>query len=387
MLRVVGYVMAFVLLVSVSGEAQPSTPPTDAQVRVLGLEARLNPALRTAHLKELAMLMDSLSLPEVKKLQGAFQYALLLLCDPEIVSSLDKEAVAAVDKSLERLFDFDEIARDTRWEPLIYAYGFFNLDVRPELIIPVLERWNSFSDEKKGPLNPTYIHLIDAVCKPLVSGELVDRATTKRALEIVLPALKDLYVAPAKPGTFFHAPSHCCLILGPLYDRWIDDAEFGPLVIEHLGERVAFEGLMASQLAGAVEGDEPLNRMERRYYFYIGSYLANSLARLNARSALPALERSLAIYKRDKADGRVMAYTQRALLALGNEEARAAFERDLKDADKGEECIKTLVWLCRNGQGETLEYGEEKLGALLKCEPNNALRTYFSSELEKMIGR
>lgn len=366
--------------------AQDETLPSEAEIRVLGLEARLNPEVRNGNLLQLATLMDSLSSDQVHERQGAFQYALLLQCDPEILPTLDPVAVKAVDKSLERIFDFSEIARDTKWEPLIYAYGFFNRDVSPEQIAAVLSQWESLSDKEKAPLNPTYIHIVDAVCKPLVAGELKDRETTRVALGIILPALKDLYIAPAKSGTFFHAPSHSCLILGPLYDRWIDDDEFGPLIKQHLGDRATFEKFLSSQLAGAVEKDTDLTRMESRYYFYIGSYLANTLARLDARSTLPELERSMEIYKREDADGRVMKYTQRALLALGNEMARAEFEGDLKDVTKNEACLKTLVWLSRNGRGETKAYGEEKLGAILECKPEEALRTYFESELLKLRG-
>ena len=374
----------FSSMVSGSAFAQATAPPSNAEIRALGLEARLNPKVRNGNLQQLANLMESLSPEQVHELQGAFQYALLLQCDPEIISTLDPVAIKAVDKSLEGLFDLDKIARDTHWEPLIYAYGFFNRDVSPEQITAVLSRWESLSDKEKSPLNPTYIHVIDAVCKPLVAGELSDRATTRQALEIVLPALKDLYSAPAKSGTFFHAPSHGCLILGPLYDRWIHDDEFGPLITQHLGDRAAFERLLASQLIGVMEKETPLPRMESRYYFYIGSYLSNTLARLNARSALPALERSLEIYKREKVKGQVMKYTQRALLALGNETARAEFEEDLKDAAKQKTCIKTLVWLCRNGRGETKAYGEEKLGALFECNPEEALRKHFELELMKL---
>lgn len=369
------------IMISGSSFSQTTAPPTDAEIRALGLEARLDPTVRNTNLKQLAQWMDSLSTDQVHKRQSAFQYALLLQCDPEIVSTLDPVAMKAVDKSLERLFDFSEIARDTNWEPLIYAYGFFNRDVSPEQIAKVLSKWESMSEKEKTPLNPTYIHVIDAVCKPLVSGELKDRATTRQALEIVLPALKDLFVAPPKPGTFFHAPSHSCLVLGPLYDRWINDEDFGPLIKQHLGDRATFENLLASQLVGVVEKETPLPPMEYRYYAYIGSYLANTLARLDARSALPALERSMQIYEREKAGGRLMKYTQRALLALGNEATRAEFEEDLMESAKQEASITTLAWLCRNGRGETKAYAEEKLGALLECKADEALQKYFEMEL------
>ncbi len=372
------------LFFAIGGNAVAQAAPTDAQIRILGLEARLNPAVRNANMMQLADLMKSLFPTEVHALQGAFQSSLMLQCDPDIFPTLSAETIQAVDESLEGLFDFTEIARDTRWETLIYVYGFFNRDVKPEEIKAVLARWDALSDKEKAPLNPTYIHVIDAVCKPLVMGELKDKETTIQALEIVVPGLHDLYLAKAKPGTAFHGPSHGCLILGPLYDRWIDDPEIAPLLLKLFGDRAAFETLLASQLVGAVEKDAPLSRMENRYHFYIGSYLANSLARLDARSAVPALERSFRIYEREKAQGREILYTQRALLALGNASARADFEEDLKSPAKRETCRNTLVWFCQNGRGETKTYGEEKLGAMLDCKPEAALTRHLELELEAL---
>ncbi len=352
------------------------------QIRKLGLEARLDGVNRDAILRQLSEGMETLPKARVHELQGDFQYALLLQCDPEIYATLAPETIEGVDAALEGLFDFEDIDRDTHWEPLIYAYGFFNRDVDPEAIEKVLSRWASLSDKEKAPRYPTYIHVIDAVCKPLSMGSVGDKQRTREAMMLVLPALKSLFTAKPKPGTAFHGPSHACLILGPLYDRWSEDPNLGPLVVEHLGDREAFEALLQSQLAGAQEKPDSLSALERRYYFYVGSYLANTLARQNVRSAVPALRKSLALYEGNGGNKRVKSYTQRALVALGDDEARAQFEKSLADSQSNGQAVKTLVWLCRNGQDETREYGQLLLGKYLKCPPDDSLEAYFQQQLD-----
>lgn len=359
---------------------------TGASIRSLGLEARLDPGLRDARLREIAAHLKGLDAARVHDLQGDFQYALLLQCDPEIYDTLAPETIAAVDNSLEALFNLEDIDQDNRWEPLIYVYGYFNRDVTPETIRDVLARWNKLSDTEKAPRYPTYVHVIDAVCKPVSMGPLADPAATRAALEVVVPALKQMFLQPPMPGTAFHPPSHACLVLGPLYDRWAGDPELGPLVVQHLGSRAEFEAMMASQLPGGPGNSPPGSHVVYGYYAYIGSYLANTLARLDARSAVPALKQSLAIYEANEAKGRVIEYTQRALLALGDPDARAAFETRREDPAQHDACVAAAVWLARNGRGETKAYGLNALGALLACAPADALRVYFEREAEALKG-
>jgi len=353
-----------------------------AQIRKLGLEARLHPELRDARMRELAARMTELGPDGVHPLQGDFQYALLLQCDPEIYDSLAPETIEAVDTALEGLFSLDDIDRDNHWEPLVYAYGFFNRDVTLESIQRVITKWEEFSDEEKAPRYPTYIHVIDAVCKPVSMGLVGDRATTGAVLGLVVPALKEQFLMPPMPGTAFHPPSHACLVLGPLYERWIDDPDFGPILRDHLGDRAAFEMLLASQLPGARDPEVTLSHTDYGFYAYIGSYLANTLARLNARSAVPALKRSMVVYTDHGAKGRVLAYTNRALLALGAEDERVVFEAQLNDPEQRDASVETLAWLARNGQGETRHFAEVHLGALLRCAPENALTEYFTQSLK-----
>lgn len=360
------------------------TPVTGAHFRQLGLEARLDPAVRDARVQAIATLLRNLPAEQLHEFQEDIQFALLLQCDPEIYDTLAPETIAAVDQGLEALFSLEEVERSNHWEPLIYVYGFFNRDVTPDAIRDIIGAWDRLSDAEKAPRYPTYIHVIDAVTKPLSMGPLADAAMTREAMGIVVPALKAQFLLPPAPGTAFHPPSHACLVLGPLFERWYRDTDHGALVREHLGNRTEFEALMVSQLPGAPGRVTPLPELDYGYYAYIGSYLANALARMDARSAVPALRRSLAIYEAHGARGRVVAYTQRALLALADPEARAAFAAQLTDPAKREEHVATAVWLARNGQGETAVYGREKLGELLQCPPADALTNYFTMELHKL---
>jgi len=353
---------------------------TGDHIRQLGLEARLDADLRDGHLLEIAHLMRSLGSGAVRGLQGDFQYALLLSADPAIYDTLRPETIAAIDSGLEGLFSLEDIDRDNRWEPLIYAYGFFNRDVTAETVQRVLGYWSALPETDKVPRYPTYIHVIDAVSKPVSMGAVGDRENTRAILERVLPAMKRQFLQPPRPGTAFHPPSHACLVLGPLYDRWVDDPDFGALVVEHLGTRAEFEAMLASQLPGGLPEGPPASHMALGYYTYIGGYLANTLARLDARSALPALRRSLAIYEGQNGPGRTPEYTRRALLALGDPESRESFARRCENPEYREACIALAVWLARNGKNETKSYGEAVLGILLNCPPDLALETWFRQE-------
>ena len=357
---------------------------TGAQIRVLGLEARLDPVIRDAHLQQIAAHMGAMDAEAVHAIQGDFQYALMLMADPEIYDTLHPESIEAVDHRLEALFDLEAIDRDNHWEPLVYAYGFFNRDVDLQTIRDVVGRWEALSDSEKAPRFPTYIHVIDAVTKPVSMGLMGDVDNTRAVLEIVVPLLKDQFLQPPAPGTAFHPPSHACLVLGPLYDRWIDHPELGGVIRKHLGTRADFEAMLASQLPGGLPGGPPPSHMTYGYYAYIGSYLANTLARLDARSAVPALNRSITIYTEHKAKGRNLAYTRRALLALGDPEARSAFDAMVKDPAQRKEAIDLAVWCARNGRDETREFGLKYLGHLLQCTPEAALDTYFQQEADAL---
>jgi len=359
---------------------------TGAQIRVLGLEARLDPTIRDGRIGQLTAHMAAMDVEAIHAIQGDIQYALMLVADPEIYDTLSPRSIESVDAQLERLFDLEAIDRDNHWEPLVYAYGFFNRDVTLETIQEVVDRWEALSDAEKAPRFPTYIHVIDAVTKPVSMGLIGDVQNTGAVLEIVVPLLKSQFLQPPAPGTAFHPPSHACLVLGPLYDRWIDHPELGAIIRKHLGTRPDFEAMLASQLPGGLPSGPPPSHMTYGYYAYIGSYLANTLARLDARSAVPALKRSITIYTEHQAKGRTLAYTRRALLALGDPEARSVFHTMAGGLEKREEAIELAVWCARNGRNETRQFGLKYLGHLLQCAPEVALDTYFQREADALNG-
>lgn len=374
-------VAVVVVLFGATGALTADSAPDGEKIRALGLEARLDPAVRDDRLLKVADAMRDWPAGTVHDLQSDFQYALLLNTDRSIYDTLAPGTIDAIDNALEGLFSLDDIDRSNRWEPLIYTYGFFNRDVSPAAIQTVLEQWHALSEAEKAPRYPTAIHVIDAVCKPVSMGPLGDTADTRAALELVLPALKKQFLQEPRPGTAFHPASHACLVLGPLYDRWASHPEFGDLVLEHLGPRPDFESMLASRLPGGLPEGPPKSHMEYGYYSYIGSYLANTLARLNARSALPALRNSLAIYQERGGQDRAASYTRRALIALGDPGERATFEGQMDNDAERDAAMRTARWLARNGVGETRDYGAKALGTLIGCAPDDALAMWFRQEL------
>lgn len=373
----------FIILTLLSA-VLPVWAVSGADIRALGLSARLDPAHRDARLQEIAGIMEQLPRERVLALQGDFQYALMLHVDEGIYDSLSPETIEAIDNALERCFTLDDIARDNTWEPLIYTYGFFNRDVSAGTIQEVLYEWSELPEEEKAPRYPTAIHVIDAVCKPVSMGPIGDEATTGSILSIVVPAMKAQFLDEPKPGTAFHPPSHACLVLVPLYLRWAEHPVHGALIREHLGSRAEFEELLVSRLIGGLPDGVPESHMLYGYYGYIGAYLANALARLDARAAVPALRRSLQVYEERGKQGRASAYTRRALIALGDEASRAVLESQLKENPKADTVIDTAVWLARNGRGEARSYGEALLGKALGVDPEAALSAILEQSLRRV---
>ena len=353
-------------------------------IRHSGLTARANPERRNDAVQELAgwiKLLAGKDKVRLRSLQGAFQEALLLACDHAVYQTLTPATVRAVDEALETAFTLKEIGLSNDWNPLAYVYGFFNRDVTPEEIESVREGWLAIPEDEREPSYPTYVHLIDAVCKPLSMGPLSNAVETSRALAIAIPLLKSMLEQQPKPGRAFHVPTHAALTLAPLYDMWSKSEEFGPIIREFLGDRHQFVRLFTAQLVGNRSDRMYLSKADTNFYFYSGRYLANALARFGASEALPALRASMEVYRSKSAPQSTIHYTQRALIALGDQDARREFEDSIhRDADKQEE-MKTAVWLCRNGQGETVEYGRRKLAEMLDCESKVSLEIYFKKRL------
>ncbi|MDP8243343.1 MAG: hypothetical protein P9L94_04620 [Candidatus Hinthialibacter antarcticus] len=346
----------------------------------LGLEARIDPQVRNQRAQELATMILNAKTETVHEQMRPIQEALLLLCDRRVMPTLERKTIQMIDDALEKHITIEEIDRSVRLDRLSYVYGFFNHDVSPKEIIKYREQWASLSLEEKASRYPTYIHLFDLVCKPLSVGPLDSPQETAQALELAAPLLKQMVTQPPRPGTAFHEPSHAALVLGPLYERWADTADYGAIIQKHLGSREAFQQMLTAQLVGAQDQPLKLEKMEHTFYAYSGRYLANALARLNARSAVPALKKTLDVYQQTGAAPASIQYTVRALVALGDKDARAEFEKTLAEG----EGLNDLAWLARNGQGETLQYALNHLGKQLNVDPSHALKAYFETQLAAM---
>ncbi|GMV93137.1 MAG: hypothetical protein AMXMBFR82_29150 [Candidatus Hydrogenedentota bacterium] len=385
--------IALVLLVTALSTTGASTQPEDVvqdatAIHALGLRARLYPEERDPAVQRLAKSIAVLSASDkarLRELQQDFQEALLLVCDPEIYETLSTGTIEAVDTAIEGVVTMDDIKRDTEWEPLIYVYGFFNRDANAGEIVRIQDQWVSIPADEREPYYPTYPHAIDAVTKPLSMGPLFDPQETTQALNVATLLLRAMLLQPPLPGRGFHVPSHAALVIGPLYERWENDVRLGVQVKQHLGTRDELEALMAGQLVGAQPDLANLDDDAFGFYAYTGRYLANGLARLDARVAVPALRQSLEIYRAHEAPETTIAYTERALAVLGDADARAQLETALTAGE--DDALLTVVWICRNAQGEGRAYGCALLGEQMSVPADEALDAWFRRELEKAEGQ
>lgn len=359
----------------------------DAQrLERLALTARLHPDQAEAAVRQIATSLKTAAADraELRRRQGAYQKALLLLCDHDVIATLSPESREAVDEAIESVIGPGEI-RSGGWDRLAYVYGFFNHDVTPQQIESVAEGWRTMPEATRKRMYPPYPHLVDAVCKPLTVAGLADDEQTARALRVAIPLLKEMALGEPKPGRAFHPPTHAALNLGAIYARWRDDPTHGPLVRELLGEREAFEMMLAGRLIGAQPADR-LDRTAVGFFAYTGRYFANTLARLDARSAVPTLRRSLAVYQAKGVRGATIRYTRRALVALGDPALRQELETKLAANPQDPASVAQLVWLCRNGRGETVRYAQNLLAQSLNCDPDRALRVSFERRLQALGG-
>ncbi len=374
------------ICMAVAAFARPAAAADAAQLERLALGARLQPAQRDALVQQIAAHLQAASAnkAQLRRQQNGYARALLLVCDHDVIGTLSPATREAVDDAIESAIGLDDI-RSGGWDRLAYVYGFFNHDVTPEQIERIAQGWRDMTEAQRRRVYPTYPHLIDAMCKPLSVSGLGDDAQTDRALRTTIPLLKEMALGEPRPGRAFHPPTHAALVLGELYARWCDDATHGPLVRRLLGEREAFAKMLADRLIGA----QPANQLDRTavgFYAYTGRYFANTLARLDARSAAPVLRRSLALYEEKGAGGSTVAYTRRALVALGDAGLRDELETKLAADPRDPASVELLVWLCRNGRGETAVYGRKLLAQALGCEPAAALKVYFERRLSALGG-
>lgn len=351
-------------------------------IRILGLRARVHAEERDAAVQRLAESIAVLSASEketLRALQNDFQEALLLVCDSGIYETLSTGTIAGVDSAIESVVSIDDIARDTAWEPLIYVYGFFNRDTNAGEIVKIQQQWAAMGPEERESSYPTYPHAIDAVTKPLSMGPLFDPQETAHALQVGTALLRAMVLQAPLPGRGFHVPSHAALVLGPLYERWEDDVADGARVRQHLGSRDELEMLLAGQLVGAQPNYDGLEDYAYDFYAYSGRYLANGLARLDARGAVPALRQSLEVYRDHGAPEPTIAYTERALAVLGEPLERSKLEGAIAAGDA--DAWDTVVWMCRNAQNEGRDYACALLGERLGVPPDEALNAWFREQL------
>lgn len=357
--------------------------PDAGRIERLGLTARIDPSLRDRAIQQIAIRLKEMADADksrAQQMQSAFQEALLLVCDRDVIGTLSNETIEAVDDAIESTMSLDDLARGG-WDRLGYVYGFFNHDVTVKEIKRVADGWDAIPEDQREPHYPQYVHLIDAVCKPLSIDGLQSDQETSAALAIALPLLKSMLLQKPKPGRAFHPPSHAALILGPLYERWERSEKHRLQLLEYLGDRQEFVALMLGQLVGARNDRMDLTDRDYAFYAYTGRYLANALARLNARAALPALQHSLDVYQAKGVAASTTDYTRRSLIALGDESERTQLEQGTPD-----HVISIAVWLARNGQGETAAYGRRLLGDVLRCDPGEAIERHFRGRLATLGG-
>lgn len=361
----------------------PGLTRDSGAIREAGLVVWLDAGRRDQIVQQLADAIRVLSRSDrnrLEHLQGAFQEALLLAADREVYDTLATETIEAVDNALEAVFDLSDIHRSTDWEPLIYVYGYFNRDVRSEDIRRVADLWRAIPHSEREPLYPTYPHVIDAVCKPLSMGELA-AGDTADALEAAIPALREQLLTPARPGRSFHSPSHASIVLAPMYDRWPEGSRERGIIERILGTREDFIRLLIGQIVGSIANPDTLPEYAYPFYAYSGRYIANALARLDARAAVGVLLRSVDVYEERARDPLAVAYTRRALVALGDNEAREELRVRIANDQTQKDAVRELVWLCRNCHGEGLDFAQTTLARQLGVAPEMALRAYFENEL------
>ena len=152
------------------------------------------------------------------------------------------------------------------------------------------------------------------------------------------------------------------------------------MVRELLGTRAEFVALLKSRVVGGVPAPWDLPDFHYSFYAFDGQYFANALARIDAREAVEALKLSLEVYQEKVSHPSLIAYTQRALAALGDPDARSALGWSLSKAADGK-AIDALAWICRNAKGEGKSYAEGMLASKLGCRPEEALDAYLTKQL------
>jgi hypothetical protein len=361
--------------------ANDTTPET---LKIMGYESRIEPSVRADRLHEIALRLQALNQVDrdkLKKIQGAFQEALMQFTDLDVIITLDLRSVEEIDNALESIFTLDDIRNGYEWNSLAYVYGYFNHDVTLEEIKTVSNGWDELSDEEKAKQFPTYIHAIDAVVKPLAYWEQPSRREMINCLDAAVPLLNKILNQEPASGTAFHAPSHAMLILGDMYMRWEQGTKFwegDSMYIarptRYIGAKQAFGKLLNSMCIGSLENPDSLCKDEYRFYAVREYYIANTLARINWRFngvSAEIMKKSLAIYEKQGGAEKTIHAIKRCMIALHDNETRETF------AEKPMDHVEDFVWIIRNGKLEAVTYAETMLAHEIGCPVDKAMEFYY----------
>ncbi len=401
-----GMMMAVCCLVftAVSSSAQVSIGVMDAtaiakaatpeSIKLIGYRARITPQVRDDSLHQIARYIKALNEVDrgkLKSMQKTFQEALLLFTDFEVLFRHDMEkellhrgSIEAVDDALESVFTLEDIRSGYEWNDLAYVYGFFNHDVPVDDIKRVREGWETMPEEERAKQYPTYIHLIDAVVKPLAYWEKDSRREMNTALEEALPLLHDMLFMEPKPGRAFHAPSHAALITAPMYIRWFHEAGYNSRLTRTIGAKTIYGAKLIDLLLGHHPNPEEMKPDEYKFYTVREYYLANALARLNWRyngKTSERLHKSLEVFQQRGDAERTIHAVERCMAALKDKDIREKWEKDPL------QYVDDYVWIIRNGKQEAVTYATNMLASVMGCPVDKAFELYYKQKISDMQRR
>lgn len=357
---------------------------TPEKLRIMGYESIIYPELSADRLHEIAIRMLALNQVDrdkLKTMQQAFQDALMQFTFLEDFIKINRNSIEEVDNALESIFTLEDIKNGYEWNSLAYVYGYFNHDVTAEEIQQVSDGWDQLSEEEKAKQFPTYVHLIDAVVKPLAYWEQPSKREMLNALDAGVPLLKKLLTQEPAPGTAFHAPSHALIILGDMYMRWEqnskyweNDSMYIARPTRYIGAKQVFAQQLNSMCIGSVENPDSLSKDEYRFYAVREYYLANTLARINWRFngvTSDILRKSLSVYEKQGGAEKTIHAIKRCMASLKDKEIREEFSRNSIDH------VEDYMWIIRNGKLEAVTYGTKMLAGLIGCPVDKAVELYY----------
>lgn len=361
---------------------------TPEKLRIMGYESIIYPELSADRLHEIAIRMLALNQVDrdkLKTMQKAFQDALMQFTFLEDFIKINRNSIEEVDNALETVFNLEDIKNGYEWNSLAYVYGYFNHDVTVEEIQQVSDGWDKLSEEEKAKQFPTYVHLIDAVVKPLAYWEQPSKRKMLNALDVGMPLLNKLLMQKPAPGTAFHAPSHALIILGDLYMRWEEgtkywekDSMYISRPSRHIGAKPIMGRKLNEMCIGSLDNLDSISKEDYRFYAVREQYIANTLVRLFWRNngiSSEYLNKSLKYYQKQGNADKTIHALKRALVALNDPDMRKEFEANPLDH------VEDFVWIIRNGKHESVEYAEKMLAQVIGCPVDKAVELYYKQRI------